>query len=242
MLDKFDIVICVGPNDLEVINTQIEYTKKNIIGYRNIYLITPNEDLKIDNCITIHENIFPFTIVDLQKYKFKKGRNGWYLQQLLKLYAGICVPNILDRYLVIDADTYFLKPTTFIENDQCLYNTGFEHHKPYFVHMKKFGIGLKRCNKNISGICHHMMFETKYVKEIMAHVENIFNENFYTVFLINIDHKEMSGASEYEIYFNYMIINHSDKIKVRKLEWRNVNSLEFLNSNYDYISYHWYKR
>ena len=87
-----------------------------------------------------------------------------------------------------------------------------------------------------------MMFETKYVKEIMAHVENILNQNFYTVFLNNIDNEQASGASEYEIYFNYMMINHSDKIKIRNLKWRNVNSLEFLNSNYDYISYHWYKR
>ena len=251
MLDKFDIVICVGPNDFEVINIQIEYTKKNIIGYRNIYLITPNEDLKIDNCITIKENIFPFgrancqnrrKITEKQKEKGADCRTGWYLQQLLKLYAGICIPNILDRYLVVDADTFFLKPTTFIENDKCLYNTATEYHKPYFVHMENLGIGLKRYDEKISGICHHMMFETKYVKEIMDHVENIFNQNFYNVFLNNIDNEQFSGASEYEIYFNYMIINHSDKIKIRNLQWSNINSLEFLNSNYDYISYHWHKR
>jgi len=249
--NKFDIVINVGPKDSEVIHKQIEYTKNNIIGYRNIYLITPNYDLKIDNCITIKENIFPFGLANCQnRYKItekqkEKGadcRTGWYLQQLLKLYAGICIPNILDRYLVVDADTYFLKPTTFIENDKCLYNTGREYHKPYFVHMENLGIGLKRYDEKISGICHHMMFETKYVKEIMAHVENILNQNFYTVFLNNIDNEQASGASEYEIYFNYMMINHSDKIKIRNLKWRNVNSLEFLNSNYDYISYHWYKR
>jgi len=44
--NKFDIVINVGPKDSEVIHKQIEYTKNNIIGYRNIYLITPNYDLK----------------------------------------------------------------------------------------------------------------------------------------------------------------------------------------------------
>jgi len=277
---KFDVVINVGPKDSEVIHTQIEYTKNNIIGYRNIYLVTSNEDLKIDNCITINENIFPFGLADCQnRYKLTEKekeknadcRTGWYLQQLLKLYAGICIPNILDRYLVIDADTYFLKPTTFIENDKCLYNTGrrgkgfhgFQYHKPYFAHMEKLGIGLKRYDKKISGICHHMMFETKYVKEIMSRVENIFNENFYTVFLNNIDNEQKSGASEYEIYFNYMMINHSDKIKIRNLQWSNARIKDWekilLNkptsippkwadlllkseANYNYISYHWYKR
>ena len=35
----FDIVIPVGPNDKTIIEEQIKFTKKNIIGYRNIYLI-----------------------------------------------------------------------------------------------------------------------------------------------------------------------------------------------------------
>ena len=37
--ENFDIVIPVGPNDKSIIEQQIKYTKKNIIGYRNIYLI-----------------------------------------------------------------------------------------------------------------------------------------------------------------------------------------------------------
>ena len=28
----FDIVICVGPNDTDIIESMIPYTKKNIIG------------------------------------------------------------------------------------------------------------------------------------------------------------------------------------------------------------------
>ena len=36
----FDIVIPLGPDDKSIIEKQIEYTKKNVIGYRNIYLIS----------------------------------------------------------------------------------------------------------------------------------------------------------------------------------------------------------
>jgi len=39
----FDIVIPVGPHDLSIISSTIEYTQKNVIGYRNIYLISKNE-------------------------------------------------------------------------------------------------------------------------------------------------------------------------------------------------------
>ena len=50
-----------------------------------------------------------------------------------------------------------------------------------------------------------------------------------------------SGASEYEIYFNYMLKNHSDKIKIRELKWMNVGRL-FSTQYFDYISYHSYIR
>ena len=93
---KFDVVVLVGPKDLNLIHQQIVYTKKNIIGYRNIYLISCDPSLKIDDCITINENIFPFNKETVVKYHKKKiFSNGWYLQQLLKLYAGKIIPNIL---------------------------------------------------------------------------------------------------------------------------------------------------
>tara|TARA_A100001037_G_scaffold244817_1_gene225806 strand:+ start:68 stop:838 length:771 start_codon:yes stop_codon:yes gene_type:complete len=245
---KFDVVINVGPNDMEIIKEQVICTKKNIIGYRNIYLVTRCESLKIKGCTTIHENVFPFTIHDIMKYNLfqgKRNRHGWYLQQLLKLYAGIYIPNILERYLVIDADTFFLKPTNFIENDTCLYNTGTQYYDEYFVFLEKFEIGLKRFDEKISGICHHMMFETKYVKEIINKVESKFNKKFYTMFLESVNPKLKSGASEYEMYFNYMMIYHRKRIKLRKLEWKQGGHFKLSGISdlsryqFDYISSHW---
>lgn len=237
----FDIVIPVGPNDKEVIEKQLEYTKKNIIGYRNIYLISYDPSLHIDDCITINENSFPFTIDTIKIFHGELKRNGWYLQQLLKLYAGKIIPNILDRYLVIDSDTFFLKPTTFVENNICLYNYGTEYHNPYFEHMSKLDKELIKVDKHKSGICHHMIFETKYIDEIISKIENIHNDKFYNVFLQLVVYKQLSGASEYEIYFNYMLKNHPDKIKIRQLSWKNTTKLED-NKGYDYMSCHWYAR
>ena len=237
----FDIVIPVGPNDKSIIEQQIKYTQKNIINYRNIYLISYDPLLTISGCITINENIFPFNIQTVVKYHGKLKRNGWYLQQLLKLYAGKIIPNILDKYLVIDCDTFFLKPTTFLENNKCLYNYGTEYHKPYFEHMKKMDKDLVRIDKNKSGICHHMIFEKKYIDELISRIEENHNELFYNVFLKKVTEINHSGSSEYEIYFNYMLKYNSDKIQIRKLNWKNTNKLE-INSNYDYISYHWYMR
>lgn len=237
----FDIVIPVGPNDKSVIEQQIKHTKKNIIGYRNIYLICYDPTITIDGCITINENIFPFNIQTVAKYHGKLKRNGWYLQQLLKLYAGKIIPDILDKYLVIDSDTFFLKPTTFVENNKCLYNYGTEYHEPYFYHMKKLDKDLVKIDKNKSGICHHMIFETKYIDQLFSNIEKNHNDLFYNVFLKLVTKKKGSGASEYEIYFNYMLKYYPTKIKIRKLNWKNTNNIQ-TNNNLDYISYHWYMR
>ena len=174
------------------------------------------------------------------------------MQQLIKLYAGLVIPGILQRYLIIDADTFFLKPTTFIElnteinednnseNDLMLFNYSSEYHFPYFEHMLRMHPKLIRCANN-SGISHHMLFDVKYIKEMFKMIEELHNDIFYNIFLkcIDTNHYLNSGASEYELYFNYMINFHNDKIKIRKLIYKDIKELVFDESN-DYVSYHWY--
>lgn len=237
----FDIVILVGPNDKDIIYKQIEYTKKNIIGYRTIYLICYDPTIIIDGCITINENIFPFSLETVSNIHGKLDRNSWYLQQLLKLYALITIPEILERCLVIDSDTVFLKPTIFINNNKCLYNYGTQYHKPYFEHMLKLDEYLIKVDNTKSGISHHMMFEKTYINKLINKIEEKHNDKFYNVFLKMVTEFTESGASEYEIYFNYMLKNYSDKIEIRQLNWANTNSLD-VDSGFDYISCHWYIR
>ena len=236
----FDIVIPIGANDLDIIYNQIKYTKQNIIGYRNIYLISAYT-LKIEGCTIISEKDFPFVLNDVAKYHGKSSRNGWYLQQLLKLYAGSVIPNILNKYLVIDADTFFVKPTAFYDNDTPLYNYGTEYHIPYFIHMSKLHPNLQKIDMDKSGICHHMMFEQKYIIELFKMVEDYHNneELFYEIFLKNVTDYEHSGASEYEIYFNYMQYKNPTQIKLRPLIWENSIDLTNKLTN-DYISCHWH--
>lgn len=242
----FDIVIPVGPKDIDQIKYQIEFTKKNVIGYRNIYLIMAKPEV-IEGCITILENTFPFNLESVASIHGKSDRNGWYLQQILKLYAGLVIPNILSKYLIIDADTYFLKPTFFLENGVSLYNTSSENIPFYFIHMKKLHPSFIKI-KEESGISHHMMMETKYVKEIIALVESQ-GKLFWQVFLESVEPKNriFSGASEYELYFNYMLKNHPDNIRIRNLrmggDTRNpLENLQEFTQKYDYVSWHWFNR
>jgi hypothetical protein len=239
----FDILIPVGPNDTDIIRRQITYTKRNIIGYRNIYLIASNSSLNVDGCISISEDIFPFSIKTIENIHEESSRCGWYLQQLIKLYAGNIIPGILDKYLVIDSDTYFLKPTRFIEMNTPLYAYGSEYHTPYFEHMKRLDPSFIKVDKQHSGICHHMLFETIYINEIIQLVEQRHNDTFYNIFIKQVDNINFSrsGASEYEIYYNYMLKYHPDKIKLRPLKWNNLRKLSNSGIN-DYESVHWHSR
>jgi hypothetical protein len=236
----FDIVIPLGPNDYSDIHNHIKHCKNNVKGHRNIYIITAL-DIQIDDCITVPENsTFPFTLKDIS---IRPDRNGWYFQQLLKLYAYF-IPGILENYLVIDADTYFLRPTDFFENNIPLYGISGEHHLPYFSHLKLLNENLIRKN-NYSGICHHMMFNATFLKEMKSFIcpdENP-EESFWKLFIDKVNPKELSGASEYELYFNYMLLFHPESIKVRPLQWTNksnITNYDYLN--YDYVSVHWYLR
>jgi hypothetical protein len=86
-----------------------------------------------------------------------------------------------------------------------------------------------------------MIFETAYIKELFQLVEN--GIPFYRLFLQNVTDIGGSGASEYEIYFNYMLLHHPSKIHVRPLKWANVTNIAGnLDKNYDYVSCHCYMR
>lgn len=237
---SFDIVIPLAPKDSHKFGEQIKFTKNNVIGYRNIYIVTLDDRLNIEGCKTISEKIFPFSINDVANYHEKLSRNGWYLQQLIKFYAGSVIPGILDRYLVLDSDTFFLKPTSFIEGDKCLYNTGTEYHIPYFKHIEKLCPFVKRISPSVSGICHHMMFERRFLDEFFVLVENIHNMPFWKAFLscVEKDQYKVSGASEYEMYFNFIMLYHSDKVKIRNLKWDNISIYSPRIKDFDYISDH----
>jgi FkbM family methyltransferase len=237
----FDIVIPVGPKDINIIKKQILYTKNNVKGYRNIYLIPCDKTLEIEGCITIFEDLFPFSIETINQILGCSWRNGWYLQQLLKLYSGFVIPDILDKYLVIDCDTFFLKPTIFYQNGKCLYNYGSENYQPYFEHMSKLDKNLYRQIPDKSGICHHMMFETKYIKELFDIVENNHSDLFYNIFIKNVIDRDLSGASEYEIYFNFMLYKYPNEIELRYLTFKNAELFENV-AECDYASYHWHMR
>ena len=246
-----DIVIVHGPSDDEILPYTVSQIRKFVKGgepgkdFRNIYIITHDAEIDLfdeevfKGCKVIDEKTFPFRIQDVDKFIQTPKRNGWYLQQLLKLYASLVIEDMLDDYVVVDADTLFLREISFKSGGKYLFNMGTEHHVPYFEHIKRLHPSFEKMVK-LSGISHHMIFNRMIVKEMMQLVEKHHNFTpFWEVFLREVvpEQRHGSGASEYEMYFNYMLKNHKDKIIPRKLRFENTGlPVEHVLNNFQNLS------
>ncbi len=241
--DPIDIVIPVGPRDVEIVQDIVPYLVRNCIGLRRIYLIS-RENIQVPDTILVPESAFPFSMSDLKDLGIRSDRLGWYLQQLLKLYAAEVIPDLSDNYMVWDADSYLLKHTGFVQNDKALFSVCQDLHEPYFTHMARLHPDLTRQTEH-SGICNFMVFNRHSLRRLFAMVEAKSNQPFWKRFLKTADPAEESGASEFEIYFNYMLKFEPEKVVIRVLRCDN-NFKGVKNQTPEEVpdigSCHWYKR
>jgi hypothetical protein len=248
---SFDIVVLVGPReyDRKFFLEHFEHLN-NVIGFRKIFIITPDtlpslEKLKSEKVCFISESQFPFSIDDVAIYHGRSDRNGWYYQQLLKLYCSFVCPDMLDTYLIVDADVCFLRPIEFYKDGKCIYTTTRVCHSPYFEHMKRLSLDLVRNSLDLSGITHHMMFQKKYLTELFKKCCPSGDQDplkeFWKKFLscVSPEQRNHSGASEYELYFNYVVNNRFEDIIIRELDWIDCGSYN-PNRAKDFIAVHWW--
>lgn len=244
---QIDVVIPLGPHDVGMIESVVRAVKKNICFLSRIYIITPSgmdtpECSRDERVILVPEHIFPFQKEDVAEIHGTRERNGWYLQQLLKLYAGMCISGIRSDYLVIDADTIFVRPLYFKTLEGAyIYTKSDEHHQPYYQHLERLHPVFKGKEWRASGIAHHMIMNTRQNQQLFRLVESHHDKPFWKAFLECVDeqHRDHSGASEYEMLFHYGVEHWN--VRVRTLRWMNRYPYGSMNM-VDYYSDHWYSR
>lgn len=237
----YDILIVHGPSDDNILPYTVSQIRKFVKDFRNIYIVSHDAEIVLFDeevfvgCKIIDEKTFPISINDVNSIIQTPKRNGWYYQQLLKLYASLVIEEMLDDYVVVDADTLFLKEISFKSGGRYMFNMGDEHHIPYFEHMNRVHPSFEKMVK-FSGISHHMIFNRMIVSEMMMLVERHHNFTpFWEVFLKEVlpEQRPFSGCSEYEMYFNYMLKNHKDKVIPRKIKFENTGlPADFILSNF----------
>ena len=234
---SLDVVIPCGPNDEDIIQKCVESVRNFVLGVRNIYIVS-SRPLVVNGAEVFPESIFPFTKDDVAKH-VKDTRAGWYLQQLLKLYAPLVIPNCLPDCLILDADVILFKRIKFKDGQKYLFQKLHETHPPYFSHMKRLHPSFLPAFPRTSGIVNLMIFNTNILKELFKEVEDFHKEFFWKVFLQQVGPTEFSGASEYEIYFHYIFRKHPQICSLRTLRFDNFGLRSNIQpGDWHYVTYH----
>lgn len=258
--DPIDVVIPAISKDLPTLELCIKGIKRYGKNIRRIIVVSPTK--LTDNAEWFDESNYPFTRNEVAYHLLKgdeaaaesyltspQSRFGWYYQQLLKLYAPFTIPDISPNVLILDSDTIFLKPVTFMSaNGAGLYNFNkITVHKPYLIHAQHLIPGFKTQFLRRSGICHHMLFQKPVLEDLFATVERAHGKEFWQAFCECVASEELgkSGASEYEIYYNF-VFSRTNLVRNRSLHYIETGFLDKLpmykRQGYDYLSSHDYLR
>ena len=248
---KYDIVFICHSKDKDILKLSINSIKQYISHYKNVYLVSKENFLSDYNCPLnikwIDESCFPFSKNDIEHFlppNIPKHRLGWFYQQLLKLYSPFCINGLSKNFVIIDSDVVFNNYFSFFdENNKPIFTLGTEYHNPYFEHMKRLHPTLEKQIPS-SGISHHMVFNINFLKELFNLVESYHNDIFWKIFLkqVTFVDSDISRASEYETYFNFVQKNNPDYYSLRPKKWENIDYKEYLKNNFDkncdYIALH----
>lgn len=234
----FDVLIPLGPNDEEIIERCVESVRTNILGVRNIYIVS-SRPIQVKGATQVFdESIFPFTKEEIGKIVLEK-RAGWYLQQLIKLYGPLLIPGCLPDCLIVDADVIFFQRVKFIDGTKYLFDKNNETHPPYFAHMKRLHPSFLSAYPRTSGIVNVMIYNQAILKELFHLVEQYHKKEFWKVFLEQVAPNEFSGASEYEIYFHYICRVHKQRVLLRPLRYSNFGLRSKIEpGDWHYVTYH----
>jgi hypothetical protein len=157
------------------------------------------------------------------------------------LISTKCIPELTDCYVVVDSDTLFLKDIKFSE-DKFYYCVADEYHLPYLKTIKKL-LGVEE-TIGFSTISHHMLFHKRFLNEMIENIEKRFEMSIFDCILSSIDYNELSSISEWDLYANYMIINHPQICEQRQLKWEDLsyipekNQINYMRETHDFISCH----
>ncbi|MDO7908285.1 DUF6492 family protein [Paenibacillus sp. JX-17] len=216
--EKIDILIPAIEKDLSTLPYVIDGLRQHVrhpIG--SIYIVSPQSPAirrlcSRKQCTFVDERtVLPLTKKDIVYRSKKWDRSGWLYQQLLKLNGDQIAKAAF--YLVVDADTVFIRPHTFRRQDKTVFYTRNWSQPEYFRTYRKL-MGHQAPSPR-SFVTHYMLFEKARVRELKKDIETRHGTVWYRAILRSIDRTKQFGFSEFETYANYMYTRNPNQMMLK---------------------------
>jgi hypothetical protein len=213
------VMIPVGPRDLGVVDLAVDAVRANVLDpVSSITLVTPAES--VDRLVAAvpgvtvvaEDTVLAADQVAMVRSRIPGARSSWYVQQLLKL--NYCLTSPIRHTLVIDADTVLVRPQRFrtIRGDAIF--VAAEYHTPYFDHLARL-LGEDFSRPVFATTAHQMLYDRDVLGEITTAIERRHPDRGWSEAIIDlVDHTQLSGFSEGELYGQWMVQHHPSDISV----------------------------
>lgn len=220
---KIDAVMLTTGKDIRAFLKSIASAMKHLVDVDKFYVITPNiDELKKnlgkhdERIILMDEKKFPFNGSHVDevmigavkdrgiypidgKSQFERtiwGRIGWFLQQLIKFYAGRVFG--LKDYVLLDSDIIWFNDVKFIaqladtnnasakyKGNKYFYATSNQYHPAYIATLPRISGVPLHDHKPVfrSGIVHHMVIVQSVLDDLIDRSEKLHGLPFWQVLL-----------------------------------------------------------
>lgn len=247
----FDVVIPFHPKDLDILPLCVDSVVTFVKGVGTIYIITPYPR-SIQRQHMFHQAAKRVRIVDErdvldcskqdleQAFSNKSFQVGWYLQQLLKLYA-FRIPHIRSRYVCVDADLVFYQPVEFVdkETNQMLFALRERGINDQYVSSAQYLLPELQFHHS-SAIIDHMIFDADIVKDMLSRVETQHPHLPFWKLVCEAAKrtKNRCGFSEYEMVFAFVKQYYPQAYRLRPLRYLATGNRLPDKTNVDLVVYH----
>jgi hypothetical protein len=252
---RIDVIIPAAPKDVAILPYCIDGVKRNIRHpIPNIFIVSPASKEIQDlcdrkRCTFVEERrLVDMDPRDINLVVSGQDRSSWIYQQLLK-WSGDALATT-SAFLVVDADTVFVRPQVFERGGRSIYNYSDEYNGPYFEMYQRL------LQESVlfpsSFVCHQMLFDSTMLREIKTRIESIHGCSWREAILRNLDRNEWSGFSDYDTYGQYVFLHHPRSMAIeywfnldlkrrRRIESLGMLGLKY-GGKYKSVSFHSYSK
>ncbi len=219
-----DVLIPATEKDLSVLDYAIDgirtYLRHPI---QNVFVVAPHSApierlCRRKRCRFIYErDLVRMDPADIALVVNGVNRSNWLYQQFLKWSGTEVVEG--SHYLVVDADTVFVRPQVFERDGRVILNYSDEYHRPYFELYRRLLQEDPICP--VSFTSHQMLFDCRVMGELKDRIQSIHGCSWIDAIIRNIDLREFSGSSDYETYGQFLFLHHPQSVAIEY--WANVS-------------------